>query len=272
LSAVSVALIPASSLDDDSLAALFTAVYAGYWHPIAIDAAGLRHMIATYDLVLDASVVAVDGDEPVAVALLAARGTEGWVGGMGVLPERRGTGLGTAVTERLLASARERALRRVRLEVLEQNAPAIAVYRKLGFADVRDVAVWTLTDPPVADPADDVDLDDALAQLGAAGADAPWQRSAATIARMREAGAELVAVGSSGGGTAVYSLAHGNAALQEIVAPDPASTRSLLRAPFERGASTSTFLNGPVNDVVAATLDDVGATRLALQHELAVGL
>ena len=116
---MTVTLAPASALDDERLAALFTAVYAGYWHPIEIDAVSLRRMISTYDLDLDASVVARDGDAPVGIAMLARRGAEGWVGGMGVLPERRGEGLGEALTRRLLEAARERGVTRVRLEVLE---------------------------------------------------------------------------------------------------------------------------------------------------------
>jgi ribosomal protein S18 acetylase RimI-like enzyme len=268
---MTVTLEPASILDDERLAALFTAVYAGYWHPIEIDAAGLRHMVETHDLDLDASVAALDAGVPVAVAMLAIRGTEGWIGGMGVLPERRGAGVGTQVTAQLLANARDRRLRRIRLEVLEQNAPAISIYRRLGFADLGDVGVWALTVPPDAEPAQEAALDETLETLASTSSDAPWQRGAATIARMHETGGTLAAVRAAGG-AAVFSVNGEQAVLLEISAPDVRSARGLLRAPFERGASSLLFVNGPVTGVMADVLDAAGATRLALQHELAIEL
>jgi ribosomal protein S18 acetylase RimI-like enzyme len=53
--------------------------------------------------------------------------------GMGVLPAYRHQGLGTRLLAAAMARARESGLERVELEVYESNAPAIALYRKLGF-------------------------------------------------------------------------------------------------------------------------------------------
>lgn len=264
---MTIALEPASTLDDERLAALFTAVYAGYWHPIEVDATALRRMVTTYDIDLAASVVAVDDSLPVAVGMLAVRGTGGWVGGMGVIPERRGAGVGTAVTARLLAGARERALRRVRLEVLEQNASAITVYRKLGFLDVRDLVVWHLERAPDAEPADDADVNGALAELAVVDADAPWQRGPATTARLAELRTELFAA-RAGGGCAVFSVNEAHAAVQLLAAPTIASAASLLREPFARGAESVLWLNGPIDGVAADAMRAAGATSLAVQHEL----
>ncbi len=267
VAATSTRLEPASTFDDERLAALFTAVYAGYWHPIEIDATGLRRMVTTYDFDLDASVVALDGDEPIGVGMLAARRDRGWIGGMGVVPDRRGTGIGTAITERLLEGARSSGVGRVRLEVLEQNAPAIAVYRKLGFLDRPDVVVWQLAAAPDVHRAEDADLDEVLEELSTLGSEAPWQRNAATIARMREGGAELRGVRAEHG-AAVFSTTSAHAALHDLEASTVESARALLRAPFERGAASLLFLNGPSAGIAAAALRAAGATRLAVQHEL----
>ncbi len=262
-----VRLAPASSIGQDDLAGLFTAVYAGYWHPVEVDAAGLRRMVTLHDLDLDASIVAVDAGTPVAVGVLGIRGRTGWVGGMGVLPERRREGLGRLVTEALLRNAERRGVRRVRLEVLEQNAPALAVYRALGFRELGDVVVWQLDEPPDGDDAVDADVDDVVAELAPSGADAPWQRNAATIARLRDAGAELVAVRAEGG-AALFTTAETRAALQEMSAPSAAVASTLLRAAFERGAEALLWLNAPVEGSGADAMRAAGATQLALQHEL----
>jgi ribosomal protein S18 acetylase RimI-like enzyme len=264
-------LTPGSALDDERLAALFTAVYAGYWHPIEIDAGALRRMISTYDLDLDASVVAWDGDTPVGLAMLAVRGPEAWIAGMGVTPERRGAGLGEALTRRLLDAARERGVTRVRLEVLEQNAPAIAIYRRLGFEDFAEVAVWRLESAPGGLDAHDEDVTAALAALATVEADAPWQRNPRTVANMRALGSALTAVGA-GAGLAVFASAEGHASLLELAATTEDEAAALLQAPFARGASTLLWLNGPVAGVAADALRRAGAAQLAIQHELELSL
>jgi hypothetical protein len=52
----------------------------------------LAFMLDTYDIDLDASLVASRDGEPVGLANLALRGDEAWVGGVGVVPAARGEG------------------------------------------------------------------------------------------------------------------------------------------------------------------------------------
>ena len=177
-----VTLAPAATLDEDELAELFTAVYAGYWHPIEIDAAALRRMVASYDLDLEASTVALDGayaGRPRDARDPRRRepGSAGWAS----CPTDGERASGELLTRHLVATARDRGVHRVRLEVLEQNAAAQALYRRLGFELLRDVAVWQLDSPPAARAAPEADLDEALDVLADAEASAPWQRSPATV-------------------------------------------------------------------------------------------
>lgn len=264
-------LAPAARLDEPALASLFTAVYAGYWHPIEIDAATLRRMIVTYDLDLEASTVALHDDTPVGLAMLAVRGADAWVGGMGVLPDRRGEGIGETLTRRLLDNARDRGVRRVMLEVLEQNDPAIAIYRRVGFVDAGDVAVWQLDRPPEADDAADGDLDDALRDLAIGRPRLPWQRNGGTVANMRALGSSLTAVRTPSG-CAVYATTGDRASLLQLAAPTAEEAASLLRAPFVRGAASVLWLNGPADGVAVASLRDAGVVPLARQHELLLEL
>lgn len=75
-----------------------------------------------------------DGGRPVAVA----RGSvdEGWVGvtAVEVAPDRRRQGLGTAVMRGVLGWAADRGATSAYLQVAEDNAGALALYDRLGFA------------------------------------------------------------------------------------------------------------------------------------------
>ena len=50
-----------------------------------------------------------------------------------MIPEARRSGLGRALVEAALESARERGCVRIELDVDEDNAPALALYRACGF-------------------------------------------------------------------------------------------------------------------------------------------
>jgi ribosomal protein S18 acetylase RimI-like enzyme len=55
--------------------------------------------------------------------------------GMGLLPQFRGQGLGRRLIHRTLDAARAFGVTRVELSVREDNANAIALYRKIGFVE-----------------------------------------------------------------------------------------------------------------------------------------
>lgn len=59
----------------------------------------------------------------------------GGVLGIGLLPAWRGRGVGGQLMRRAIAAARERGLTRIELSVRHDNERAIALYRKLGFAE-----------------------------------------------------------------------------------------------------------------------------------------
>ena len=81
-------------------------------------------------------VVAVDEDgAPLAYAGMTYAADEGSVTNVAVHPDHRRRGLGRTVVAGLLDAARERKLSFVYLEVRPSNAPALALYRALGFED-----------------------------------------------------------------------------------------------------------------------------------------
>ena len=103
-------MIRASELSVAELAALFTAGYEGYLVPMHVDEAMLQSFVDMWDLDLSRSRV----EEGRGIALLGVRGERGWVGGLGVVPSARRTGLGRALMEAVLVDAPPT----VRLEVI----------------------------------------------------------------------------------------------------------------------------------------------------------
>ena len=80
--------------------------------------------------------VAAEGKEVAAYAGLAAMPDEAYVQTIAVAPEHQRRGLGADLLQRLLDDARRRGIPRVGLEVRVDNAPAIAMYERFGFARV----------------------------------------------------------------------------------------------------------------------------------------
>jgi ribosomal protein S18 acetylase RimI-like enzyme len=264
-----VSLVPASRYDSAALAALFTAAYEGYWFPIRLDAAAFEELAATLDLDLDASAVAVASDgRPVGLAMLGVRGGEGWVGGMGVVPDHRRAGIGERLLRELLDRARARGLARVTLEVLEQNDPARRLYERLGFRRTRALEIWTFPgreeDAPAAAEAE---VDAALAVVAAARrAPDPWQRATATVDRYRERD-DRTRAAVLGGGAVLYRRTDGRATLLQLAAPGVEAARDLVRAALG-GTSGGAFLNVPDDDPSRAALEELGGTAAARQLEL----
>ncbi|PYT03472.1 MAG: hypothetical protein DMF65_04155 [Acidobacteria bacterium] len=133
--------VPAASVSLEEYAAGFTASFVGYHFNLTLDAARLARKIRVEQHDLQHSLVAYEGEELVGVAALAIRGEAGWVGGFGVVPRRRGRGLGRLLMAALLEQARACRLRRLTLEVLAQNAAARRLYEGAGMRVTRDLLI-----------------------------------------------------------------------------------------------------------------------------------
>jgi len=80
-------------------------------------------------------------DQIAGFALLSLDGTDGWIGGACIDPDYRRKGLFTALMRIELDVARRVGLKRVYLEVLEQNH-ARKVYQSVGFARMRQLNIY----------------------------------------------------------------------------------------------------------------------------------
>ncbi|GAC1421220.1 MAG: hypothetical protein NVSMB64_30080 [Candidatus Velthaea sp.] len=77
------------------------------------------------------------------VALLGFRGQRAWVGGFGVVPEFRGRGLARRYLHDVISICRDAGAETLELEVLVRNGPAIALYKRGGFAVIDELVVWS---------------------------------------------------------------------------------------------------------------------------------
>jgi ribosomal protein S18 acetylase RimI-like enzyme len=136
-------LIAADELDPADLLELFNAGYSDYVVPLRFSEAVFQEHVVSHGIDLSCSRVLILG-RPVAFALIARRGAEGWVGGMGTVPAERRRGLGERVLAAGIEAAAAAGCQALWLEVIDSNQPAIGLYEKLGFEIVRDVLVWSL--------------------------------------------------------------------------------------------------------------------------------
>jgi ribosomal protein S18 acetylase RimI-like enzyme len=259
-----VELLSAGQLSDDELASLFTASYEGYLVPFAVDAAAVRFMSNAFDLDRAASRIAVRDEAPVGLVNLGLRGTDAWIGGVGVVPEERGRGVGRLLMEAVHDQARTRGAERVWLEVIVENAPAVALYERLGYEHVRDVEVWSV--PGAPGPVADVPAAEARRTIAAQRvAREPWQRADATVDKLDD----VVGI-ASGGAAAVVRVANGRTQLLQAAGP-AAGLRAVLGAAAAL-ADSLTALNVPVDHPGRPVLEDLGGRVDARQHEMVLEL
>lgn len=112
------------------ISALHARLFQPAWDEAAI-AALLEHPAST-------SLVAVAGDPKIAVGFVIGQlaADEAEIISVGVAPDWQRAGLGKLLVEGLARAAKRGEANRLFLEVAADNAAALALYRRLGFAEV----------------------------------------------------------------------------------------------------------------------------------------
>ena len=254
----------ARSLGRNERAELFNAAYEGYLIPFRVDEAALSAMEAAFDFDVDAGRIAYKGNEPVGFGNLGVRGEDAWIGGVGVVPKARRSGVGEALMRALHEQARERGVQRVWLEVIVENTGAFALYEKLGYRLVRDVEVWSLSaaEGSDGDTAHEVPAAEAHARIRELGSERqPWQRADETVENYGDCRGLV-----TDDGAALYRKPGEHAQLvQSAGGPEP-----LLRA--LRALGQVSVLNLPEDDVAAPVLRELGGSVVVRQHEMLLEL
>ncbi len=184
----SISFEPALDLTIGELADLFNQAFEGYLIPVSVNGSWLADRIRVDGVDLGASRVMLHRGERVGLALVARRGSAARVAAMGVKATARGKKVGRATMDALISESRSRNERRLVLEVIEQNTPAVQLYLGCGFKTIQRLLGFTAKNltPPADCPADElseVDVADVAQLLSAnAPADFPWQLSGESLA------------------------------------------------------------------------------------------
>lgn len=145
-----VRLFPASQYTIEDLTNAYNQTRVDYMVPMPMNAARLAAYVKNYDVDMERSWVAVDGDEMLGLAMLGVRSGRTWITRLGVLPARRRKGTGEALTLALLDCTRQLGRPMSVLEVIKGNTPAHQLFLKVGFQPKRELVV--LRRPPGPPP------------------------------------------------------------------------------------------------------------------------
>jgi RimJ/RimL family protein N-acetyltransferase len=256
---------PSSDFSLAELASVFTASYEGYSIPFVVDETQLSYMVEVFDLDLSKSLVAVERERPIGLANLGRRGERTWLGGVGVVLDHRGSGIGESLTRMLLDHARLTGAREMVLEVIVENAPAIALYEKLGFARTRELEVLSLAAGTERSEARETDLGEGLKLVAATRSrPEPWQRADETVANLARRGSTPRAI-TVDSAAAVF-IQNGDRVSLLQGAGDVAGLRALAAALRSRG--TVSAPNFQTDEPVATALREAGATVSVRQYEM----
>ncbi len=132
---------PATALSLDALTALYNRSREDYLVPMPMTAEALAAYVARYDIDLSASLLAELDGELVALGMLGIRGVRAWLTRMGVVREARRSGVGRALVDGLLDSARAAGASAAQIEVIDENAAGQRLFRAAGFEPLRRLLV-----------------------------------------------------------------------------------------------------------------------------------
>jgi len=144
-------LVPASHFSIEQLTEAYNQTRIDYIVPMPMTARRLHDYVQVYDIDLDGSAVALDGDEILGLCMLGVRDERAWITRLGVLPSGRRRGTGQHLMDFCIEQAALRQLPTIYLEVITGNEPAYRLFNKLGFIETRHLLI--LRRPPSPPPA-----------------------------------------------------------------------------------------------------------------------
>jgi ribosomal protein S18 acetylase RimI-like enzyme len=206
--AVDIKLVPASHFSIDELTAIYNQTRVDYMVPMPMNAARLTEYISVYDVDLEHSLVAMQGDDLRGVAMLGVREGRAWITRLGVIPTTRRNGVGEALTSGLLEQAEHLKIQFDMLEVIKNNVPAHTLFHKLGFYEIGELLVLRRSPmpPPLPIIADAQRLDraESLLLVGRDRGTQPWTNQSESLVNASEVSGLQLTLADGSRGWLVY--------------------------------------------------------------------
>jgi ribosomal protein S18 acetylase RimI-like enzyme len=249
--------------DFDAIVAAFGEAFSDYVIPFNPTREQLREMLTRRGWAPHLSAGIWDGARMVAFTLNGFEHRAAYDSGTGVVPSHRRRGLGREMMDFVLPLLREAGAGRYVLEVIESNAPALALYREVGFQERRRLQCWSYsTEFPSPEPIARGAMHPEYCDV-----EPSWQNSTESIRRAQD---RFEVVGDEGGYAVVFPS---NGDLVQL-AVHPAARRRGLGTRLLRDAAT--IAGKPLRiinvddgaDHITMFLDAVGARRTVRQVEM----
>jgi ribosomal protein S18 acetylase RimI-like enzyme len=205
-----VKLIPASRFTIEQLAAIYNQTRVDYMVPMPMNAARLAEYVATYDVQLEHSLVAITQDgEMLGVIMLGIRKDRAWITRLGVLPNTRRSGIGKALFWGAIEQASQLGINFHMLEVIKNNVPAHQLFLRFGFREIGELLILRRSpltqqqDPVVAD-AQRLDRSDSLVLVGHDRGTQPWTNQSESLFNANEVSGIRITLADGSRGWLVY--------------------------------------------------------------------
>lgn len=254
----------------EAAAAAFNRVFTGYLLPMQFTPDQLELHIELHDVDRSRSPLWYDdAGNVIAAALVGVRGARTWIGGFGVAPEYRGAGHAKRLLAHMVDDARARGAAEMWLEVLAENAPAIALYKSAGFEITRTLRSFLRSSPEGAmprgyryeDPDCFVDLPEDSRPC--------WQREPLTLRH----GAVTTAIAGRDGEFVVYRYYAQRAQLYKLRAQSGEQLDALVHAvAADRSISGMLLVNEPAESPIAGYAASGGWSEPFSQYEMRLAL
>ena len=182
---------PASRYSLSDLVDLLNRGFEKYFIPIHFNTDMFSSMLRKDGIDLTDSRVLIEDGRACGIALIACRSSLhiSRVAAMGIAKETRGKRAGSYLMKTLIDEACERGDREMVLEVIEQNEPAVKLYRNHGFESVRRLVGYIHrekdTEKNEGNALHQIELGEMaglISQLGLP--DLPWQLSGESVSQM----------------------------------------------------------------------------------------
>lgn len=259
-----IASFAGSGFDLGALHCAMLAAFSDYIVPLQPDADTFKAALRSRGFDPEASFVAVEDDEVVGFWNVATRNTKRYLIGSGTRIGQRGQGLASRLGMEAIRAAENAGIKSFWLEVIEGNAGAERLYRKMGFDVTRKLDCYRL-DHPSPDRSscklsDFGTVSNAIQRYSTW--EPTWQNATETIS-----GSQLTSFLHKKGGAIIGS----GGLVHQIAASEPSALADLLAAAATVGSLTLVNVDS-ADSALCSLLSELGAHRFIVQSEMRLSL